>query len=79
MPHGIRCGQDEEDGLVLKDGYKDRKKYIVIIGFTPEGIAIGVLLLNSEITSFKRSELEASCSGRYMNYLLPLHGVIVFN
>lgn len=28
---------DEEDGLILKDGYKDRNKYIVIIGFTPEG------------------------------------------
>ena len=35
---------DEEDGLILKDGYKDRNKYIVIIGFTPEGVAIGALL-----------------------------------
>ena len=40
---------DEEDGLILKDGYKDRNKYIVIIGFTPEGVAIGALLINSEI------------------------------
>ena len=39
---------DEEDGLILKDGYKDRNKYIVIIGFTPEGVAIGALLINSE-------------------------------
>lgn len=36
---------DEEDGLILKDGYKDRNKYIVIIGFTPEGVAIGALLI----------------------------------
>ena len=27
---------DKEDGLTLTDGYKDRLKYIVIIGFTPE-------------------------------------------
>ena len=47
---------DEEDGLILKDGYKDRNKYIVIIGFTPEGVAIGALLINSEIDSSKRSE-----------------------
>lgn len=45
---------DEEDGLILKDGYKDRNKYIVIIGFTPEGVAIGALLINSEIDSSKR-------------------------
>ena len=44
---------DEEDGLILKDGYKDRNKYIVIIGFTPEGVAIGALLINSEIDSSK--------------------------
>ena len=31
---------DEEDGLTLKEGYKERRKYIVIIGFTPEGIAV---------------------------------------
>ena len=48
---------DEEDGLILKNGYDDRKKYIVIIGFTPEGVAIGALLINSEIDfSKKRSE-----------------------
>ena len=47
---------DEEDGLILKNGYDDRKKYIVVIGFTPEGVAIGALLINSEIDSSKRSE-----------------------
>lgn len=49
---------DEEDGLILKDGYDDRKKYIVIIGFTPEGVAIGALLINSEIDSSKKRSEE---------------------
>ena len=44
---------DEEDGLTLKKGYDTRRKYIVIIGFTPEGIAIGALLINSEIDPSK--------------------------
>lgn len=53
---------DDEDGLILKDGYKDRNKYIVvIIGFTPEGIAIGALLINSEIDPSKRSEELLNC------------------
>ena len=52
----IYVSLDEEDGLTLKDGYKDRNKYIVIIGFTPEGIAIGALLINSEIALVMRSE-----------------------
>lgn len=52
---------DEEDGLILKNGYDDRKKYIVIIGFTPEGVAIGALLINSEIDSSKRSEELLNC------------------
>ena len=52
---------DEEDGLILKDGYKVRNKYIVIIGFTPEGVAIGALLINSEIDSSKRSEELLDC------------------
>lgn len=52
---------DEEDGLILKDGYKDRNKYIVIIGFTPEGVAIGALLINSEIDYSKRSKELLNC------------------
>lgn len=52
---------DEEDGLTLKDGYKERRKYIVIIGFTPEGIAVGALLINSEIDPSKRSEELLNC------------------
>lgn len=52
---------DEEDGLILKNGYDDRKKYIVIIGFTSEGVAIGALLINSEIDSSKRSEELLNC------------------
>lgn len=31
------------------------RKYIVIIGFTPEGNAVGSLLINSQINHFKRS------------------------
>lgn len=49
---------DEEDGLILKNGYDDRKKYIVIIGFSPEGVAIGALLINSEIDSSKKRSEE---------------------
>lgn len=52
---------DEEDGLILKDGYKDRLKYIVIIGFTPEGVAVGALLINSEIDPSKRSQELLDC------------------
>lgn len=52
---------DEEDGLTLKDGYKERRKYIVIICFTPEGIAVGALLINSEIDPSKRSQELLDC------------------
>lgn len=52
---------DEDDGLTLKDGYDDRLKYIVIIGFTPEGIALGALLINSEIDPSKRSAELKDC------------------
>lgn len=52
---------DEEDGLILRSGYKDRLKYIVIIGFTPEGIAIGALLINSKIDPTKRSPELFNC------------------
>lgn len=52
---------DEDDGLILKDGYKDRLKYIVIIGFTPEGVAVGALLINSEIDPSKRSQELLDC------------------
>ena len=52
---------DEEDGLILKDGYKDRLKFVVIIGFTPEGVAVGALLINSEIDPLKRSQELLDC------------------
>lgn len=52
---------DETDGLTLTGGYKDRLKYIVIIGFTPEGIAVGALLINSEIAPSKRSPELLGC------------------
>lgn len=51
----IYVSLDREDGLILKDNYQERRKYIVIIGFTPEGNAVGSLLINSQINHFKRS------------------------
>lgn len=65
---------DEDDGLILKDGYKDRLKYIVIIGFTPEGIAVGALLINSNIDPSKRSPELLNCQypllHRYYKHIL---------
>lgn len=52
---------DKDDGLVLNKGYETRKKYIVIIGFTSEGIAIGTLLINSKIDPSKRSPEMLNC------------------
>ena len=57
----IYVSLDEEDGLTLTNGYDSRNKYIVIIGFTPEGIAIGALLINSEIDPSKRSSEMMNC------------------
>jgi hypothetical protein len=57
----IYVSLDEEDGLTLKKGYKDRLKYIVIIGFTPEGVAVGALLINSEIDPSNHSEEFLNC------------------
>ena len=52
---------DKDDGLVLNKGYDTRKKYVVIIGFTSEGIAIGTLLINSKIDPSKRSPEMMNC------------------
>ncbi|MDE6377877.1 MAG: hypothetical protein K2K72_03940 [Duncaniella sp.] len=57
----IYVSLDTEDGLTLTNGYDTRNKYIVIIGFTPEGIAIGALLINSEIDPSKRSAEMMNC------------------
>lgn len=57
----IYVSLDEEDGLILHNGYKDRLKYIVIIGFTPEGVAVGALLVNSKIDPSKRSPELSNC------------------
>lgn len=57
----IYVALDEDDGLILRDGYETRKKYIVIIGFTPEGIAIGALLINSRIDRSKQTEELWNC------------------
>lgn len=52
---------DQDDGLKLNKGYKTRRKYIVIIGFTDEGIAIGALLINSKIDPSKYSQELLNC------------------
>ncbi len=57
----IYVSLDEEDGLTLVDGYKDRRKYVVVIGFTPEGVAVGALLINSKIDPSKRSQELLDC------------------
>ena len=57
----IYVSLDQEDGLILSNGYNDRLKYRVIIGFTPEGNAIGSLLVNSEIDLSKRSQELMDC------------------
>lgn len=52
----IICARlDSDDGLILTKGYSSRRKYIVVVGFTPEGIALGALLINSKIDPSKRS------------------------
>jgi len=38
----------ESDGLTTTKGYESRKKYFVIVGFTADGDAVGVLLINHE-------------------------------
>ncbi len=57
----IYLSLNEEDGLTLNKGYATRNKYIVIIGFTPEGIAVGALLINSKINPSKFSQEMLNC------------------
>ncbi len=57
----IYVSLDEANGLTLKEGYKERFKYIIIIGFTPEGTAVGALLINSTINPSKRSQELLNC------------------
>lgn len=40
---------DRTEGIIPTEGFLDRKKYFIVIGFTPEGNAIGALLINSNI------------------------------
>lgn len=44
---------DEKDGLTLKDAYKTRKKYFVIVGKNSKGDAIGLCLVNSDLDFYK--------------------------
>lgn len=62
---------DESDGLVLKDGYNTRKKYIVIVGFTSEGVAIGALLINLKIDPSKRTQELLECQYPLLHRYYP--------
>ncbi len=57
----IYVALNEDDGLILNKGYSTRNKYIVVIGFTPEGIAVGTLLINSNIDPSKYSQEMMDC------------------
>lgn len=57
----IYVALNEDDGLVLKDGYESRNKYIVIVGFTLDGKAVGALLINTRIDRAKRSQELMDC------------------
>lgn len=59
---------DKDDGLTLKNGYNDREKYIVILGFTPKGTAVGALLINSGIDPSKNSGELRDCQYPLMLY-----------
>lgn len=78
--HSVKVGDiiyvtlDEEDGLTLTKGYATRRKFIVIIGFTPEGIAIGALLVNSAIDPSKRSPEMMDC--QYPLLQRHYHGIL---
>lgn len=67
----------EEDGLTLKSGYDTRRKYIVIIGFTPEGMAVGALLINSQVHPLKRSPEMMDC--QYPMLLRNYPDILTYN
>lgn len=66
---------NEADGLILKKGFSTRKKYVVIVGFTSEGIAIGALLINSRIDLSKQTSELLNCQYPLLhrNYLSILN------
>ena len=50
--HIIYVPLSENEGLVVKDGYDERKKFIAIIGVTSDGTIIGSLLINTDPNEF---------------------------
>jgi hypothetical protein len=48
-----------KEGLVLKAGYTERRKYVTIVGFTKDGSCIGALLVNTRPSS--RSKAIEDC------------------
>ncbi len=57
---------DRKDGLKLNKGYDTRLKYIVIVGVTSNGFAVGVLYINSKIDPSKLSEGFFECQYRLL-------------
>lgn len=53
----IKVALNENDGLVLQAGKKERDKFIVIIGVTADGNLIGALLINTAPALYTK-ELE---------------------
>lgn len=64
----IKVALDESDGLVLKPGYKNRDKYIVIIGFTKEGNIIGALLINTDPATYTKELRECQFQVKKSKY-----------
>jgi len=48
-----------KEGLILKAGYTERRKYAIIVGFTKDGSCIGALLVNTRPSS--RSKAVEDC------------------
>lgn len=65
--HNLKVGDiiyvslGSDDGLILRDGFSTRYKYLVIVGFTSEGNIIGSLLINSNINQQKWSQEFLDC------------------
>lgn len=51
----IEMDMDANDGLVLKDGYATRRKFVVIVGRNSKGDLYGAFLINSEIDFSKQN------------------------
>jgi hypothetical protein len=51
----VKQRMDRNDGLALKNEYKDRRKFFVIVGKNSKGDAIGLCLINSDLDFYKNT------------------------